>query len=164
MRRECRERFPRHWLQRKPLVNGPSLHHGTCVTHVPWCMSGSLTRGDGDNVPDIPDACATRNFTYLVRGPWYTNVNDLISPDVIYDTYKIRLPCPSYTYEQLIDTLRLRQDGQHFHDDILKCIFWKKISLFSFIFHWSVFLMVWLMSLDCFRYFGAKPLFEPMMT
>ena len=20
------------------------MHHGTCVTHVPWCMSGSLTR------------------------------------------------------------------------------------------------------------------------
>ena len=44
MRRECRERFPRHRLQRKPLVNDPGMHHGTCVTHVPWCMSGSLTR------------------------------------------------------------------------------------------------------------------------
>ena len=21
------------------------MHHGTCVTHVPWCMSGSLTSG-----------------------------------------------------------------------------------------------------------------------
>ena len=40
MRRECRERFPRHRLQRKPLVSDPDLHHGTCVTHVPWCMSG----------------------------------------------------------------------------------------------------------------------------
>ena len=33
-------------------------------------MSGSLTRGGGENVPGIPGACATRNFTYLVRGPW----------------------------------------------------------------------------------------------
>ena len=40
-----------------------------CVTHVPWCMSGSLTRGGGENVPSIPGACATRNFAYLVRGP-----------------------------------------------------------------------------------------------
>ena len=24
----------------------------------------------GENVPGIPGACATRNFTYLVRGPW----------------------------------------------------------------------------------------------
>ena len=45
MRRECRERFPRHQLQRKPLVSNPGMHHGTCVTHVPWCMSGSLTCG-----------------------------------------------------------------------------------------------------------------------
>ena len=34
------------------------MHHGTCVTHVPWCMSGSLTTGDGENVPGIPGACA----------------------------------------------------------------------------------------------------------
>ena len=69
MRRECRESFPRHRLQRKPLVGDPGMHHGTCVTHVPWSMSGSLTRGGGENVPCIPIACATRNFTYLVRGP-----------------------------------------------------------------------------------------------
>ena len=34
------------------------MHHGTCVTHVPWCMSGSLTCGGGENVPGIPGACA----------------------------------------------------------------------------------------------------------
>ena len=34
------------------------MHHGTCVTHVPWCMSGSLTCGDGENIPGIPGACA----------------------------------------------------------------------------------------------------------
>ena len=28
--------FPRDRLQRKPLVNDPDMHHGTCVTHVPW--------------------------------------------------------------------------------------------------------------------------------
>ena len=25
-------------------VSNPDMHHGTCVTHVPWCMPGSLTR------------------------------------------------------------------------------------------------------------------------
>ena len=69
MRRECRERFPRHWFQRKTLSSDPVMHHGTCVTHVPWCMSGLLTSGSGENVPGIPGASATRNFTYLVRGP-----------------------------------------------------------------------------------------------
>ena len=38
MRRECRERFPRHHGS-----SNPDMHHGTCVTHVPWCMPGSLT-------------------------------------------------------------------------------------------------------------------------
>ena len=36
------------------------MHHGTCVTHVSWCMSWSLT--------GISGVCAIRNFTYLVRG------------------------------------------------------------------------------------------------
>ena len=68
MRRECRECFSRHRLQWKPLVSDPGMHHGACAMHVPWCMSGSLTRDGGENVPGIPVACATRNFTYLVRG------------------------------------------------------------------------------------------------
>ena len=49
---------PRRQFQRKPLVSDSGMHHGTCVTHVPWCMSGSLTCDDGENVPGIPGACA----------------------------------------------------------------------------------------------------------
>ena len=62
--------FPRQRLQRKPLVIDPGMHHGTCVTRVPWCMSGSITCGVGKNVPDITGACATRVFTYLIRGSY----------------------------------------------------------------------------------------------
>ena len=51
--------FPRRRFQRKLLYSDPGMHHGTCVTHVPWCMSGSLTCGDGENVPGIPGACAS---------------------------------------------------------------------------------------------------------
>ena len=70
MRREGMERFPRLRFQKKPRISDPGMHHGTCDTHVPWCMSGSLIRGGGENVPGIPGACATRNFAYLVRGPF----------------------------------------------------------------------------------------------
>ena len=49
---------PHRRLQRKSLVSDPGMHRGTCVTRVPWCMSGSLTRGGGENVPGIPGACA----------------------------------------------------------------------------------------------------------
>ena len=55
-------------------VSDPDMHHDTCVTHVPWCMPGSLNSGFlwslwRGNVPGIPSACATRNVTYLVIGP-----------------------------------------------------------------------------------------------
>ena len=59
-----------------PRASDTGMHHGTCVTHVPWCMPGSLTGGflwsrcGGENVPGVPGACATHNFMYLVRGPW----------------------------------------------------------------------------------------------
>ena len=60
--------FPPLPHQRKPQVSDLGMHHGTCVTHVPWCMSGSLTHGGGENVPRIPRACATRNLTFLAKG------------------------------------------------------------------------------------------------
>ena len=28
-----------------PLVSDPDMHHGTCLTHVPWCMPGLRTSG-----------------------------------------------------------------------------------------------------------------------
>ena len=28
-----------------PRVSDPDIHHGTCVTHVPWCMPGWITSG-----------------------------------------------------------------------------------------------------------------------
>ena len=75
---------PHRRIQRKSLVSDPGMHHGTCVTHVPWCMSGSLTRGVGENVPGIPGACATRNFTYLARGPWPNLENNRNDSLVLY--------------------------------------------------------------------------------
>ena len=90
IRRECRERFSRHRLQRKPLVSDPDMHHGTCVTHVPCCMSRSLTHGGEETVPGIPGACATRNFTYLARGLWMGKCIPLYHADVII------YPCPKH--------------------------------------------------------------------
>ena len=77
MRRECRERFPRHQHQRKPLVSDHGMHHGT------WCMSGTLTRGGGENLPGIPGACATLDFTHLARGSLSTTLHK--------DLYKLSL-------------------------------------------------------------------------
>ena len=58
-----------------PRVSDPDMHHGTCVTHVPWCMPGSLTsflwnRRWGETFPAFPAHAQPRDFTYLARGPW----------------------------------------------------------------------------------------------
>ena len=69
MGRDYRERFPCHRRQRKRLNSDTGMHHGTCVTHVPWCMSGSLTGSDEKNVPGIPGTCSNHSFTYLSKRP-----------------------------------------------------------------------------------------------
>ena len=73
IRRECRERFPRH----------RGLAIPTCITVRAWrtcrdayrdrLTSGFLWSRRWENVPGIPGACATRNFTYLARGPLQIN-------------------------------------------------------------------------------------------
>ena len=45
---------PRRRFQRKPLVSDPGMHHGTYMTHVPWCMPGSLACSDGETFPAFP--------------------------------------------------------------------------------------------------------------
>ena len=57
-----------------PRGSDPDMHQGTCVTPLSWFMPGSITSGffevgGGENVPDIPGTCITRNFAYLVRVP-----------------------------------------------------------------------------------------------
>ena len=74
IRRECWEHFPRHWLQMKPRVSDIGMHHGTWITHVLWCMPGSLTRGGGESIRAIPGACATRNFAHLIRGSFLMGI------------------------------------------------------------------------------------------
>ena len=86
MRRECRECFPWHRLQRKPLVNDPGMHHGTCVEHVPWCMSGWLTRGGGEN--EYPRRCGG-----FVRD--VTHYNDVIMSAMASQITGVSIVCSS---------------------------------------------------------------------
>ena len=59
MRRECRVRF------------SPACAWYTCRDACrDRLLAVSFEVGGGENVPGIPGACATRNFAYLVRGPW----------------------------------------------------------------------------------------------
>ena len=87
--------FPRCRLQRKLLVSDPGMHHGTCVTHVPWCTSVSLTRGGGENVLGIPRACApaivricTRPIELIIAirmRPPENHVSNYKKPDCLFN-------------------------------------------------------------------------------
>ena len=52
-------------------ASDPDMHHGACVTHVPWCKPGSLTSGffwnrrRGNTFPAFP---SMRNLQYYVSG------------------------------------------------------------------------------------------------
>ena len=99
MRRECRERFVHRRLQRKPQASDPGMHHGTCVTHVSWCMSGSLMRNGGETFPAFPahaqpailriwqEAHSVDIITPIWRG-WYALIRQVSScPINKYETY-----------------------------------------------------------------------------
>ena len=73
-------------------VSNPGMHHGTCV-------------GDRENVPGIPGACATHNFTYLVGGLYLALlfVCSLVSfPPFCSQSYVIISICSIYIYFALI--------------------------------------------------------------
>ena len=59
------------------------MHHGMCVKHVPWCMSGSLTSGFlwrqwRGKCSRYSRRMRNPQFTYLERGPcWYPIWNEL---------------------------------------------------------------------------------------
>ena len=83
---------PHHRFQRKPLVSDPGILHGTCVTHVPWCMSGSLTRGDGENIPGIPGTCAPAILRIWQEAPW------IVAQAMAARRQSPLLPCYFFSY------------------------------------------------------------------
>ena len=92
MSRECRERFPR----RRGLENPTCIRARVRRMCLEACRDRSLAFFfevvDGENVPGIPAACATRIFTYLVRGPLVTRFwNILYSCDMSLVDRGVRL-------------------------------------------------------------------------
>ena len=84
MRRNAGYVSPRRPLQRKPLASNPGVHHGTCVTHVPWCMSGSRWRGKRSR---HSRRMRTSNFTNPTRGSCW----ELSSWLLLGDCYRTHL-------------------------------------------------------------------------
>ena len=62
-----RWRVSRH-VRDRSLIRSPRASGQLAATRVPWCVHTGIAYGE--NLPDIPAACTTRNFRYLVRGPF----------------------------------------------------------------------------------------------
>ena len=84
-----------------PRVSDPDMHHGTCVTHVPWCMPGSLTscflwsrcQGKRSRHPwriRNPQFCVSGKRTMLVGDTYTGDFNRCLSSHIVN---KKRYPC-----------------------------------------------------------------------
>ena len=77
---------------------------------------------------------------------------------------------PPLRWLTMFNTLRLRQDGRHFADDIFKCIFLNENALISieislkFIPKGPIDNIPALVQIMAWRRLGDKPLYEPMMV
>ena len=60
---------PRGRPQTNPQVSDPGMHHGTCVTHVPWCSRDSLSPVAGKTLPVFSAHAHPQFYVYLARGP-----------------------------------------------------------------------------------------------
>ena len=128
----------------------------------------------GKNYPGIPGACATRNFAYLVRGPWcvigqitWSQMSDvesrdwplLTSMDVSLALMSNEQRCDHGSQDWYhIDMLGLTHWGRDkmaaFSQTISSNAFpWMKMYEFRLIFHWSLFLGV---QLTIFRHWLRK--------
>ena len=91
------------------------MHHGTCVTHVPWCMSGSLTRAGGETVTRIPGAC-----TPTIWRIWQnTHCNDIwwrvplcFPRQFVYAAWLVTQPIYSAIYQTNLPRIWVQQNCQ----------------------------------------------------
>ena len=88
-----------------PLVSNPDLHHGTCVTHVPWCMPGSLTsgflwsRGPGKR---SQHSRRMRNRQFYVSGKRPMDVWNTISAQVLRKRVLVSPECLFFTDNNIL--------------------------------------------------------------
>ena len=85
-----------------------------------------------------------RNFVQSTADILPCLVHDMKSEEMyVMDkqrNFVLKIPHLLMDTQCFFNTLRTRQNGRHFTDDMLKCIFVKKMYEFQLEFHWSLFL------------------------
>ena len=135
MSRECREWFPRHRGLTIPTcitARAQRTYRDACWDHQ---LAVSFQVGSWKNVPAIPGACTTRNFTYLVRGPWQYKFRshlwtctDLSNEDMTTHYFHLNNRMRGYDFNGL--SYRIDQ-WILYNSDFRHCIFHKRSSIFT---------------------------------
>ena len=102
----------------------------TCAT--PWCLRGRIMRRMSEYF----------NYKFIVttQNPCCELTLGLCSHGGVTSHHRISWRSESAKFG--FNTLRPRQNGRHFADDIFKCIFLYEMYEFRLKFHWSLFLRV----------------------
>ena len=100
-----------------PQVSDHDMHHGTCVTHVLWCMPGSLTSGflwwrENSGEKNIPGACATRFF--FVSGKRPIPFMDIGCKYILVNNWVLPRNCAFHVQKCVIAKIRI-SSACHFH-------------------------------------------------
>ena len=112
------------------------------------CLSGSLTRCGGENGPGIPGTCATRNCTYLVRGPW-GSATQTVQLSVILDTMTLLYHWKGISLLSILLVGRQRLAMSlwpkiihiYFYNDVFVTVLWYPCRYHGY--WWNVIAMVW---------------------
>ena len=117
-----------------PQDSNPDMHHGTCVTYVPWCMPGSLTSGflgSRWRGKCFRHSRCMRNPQYYVSGERarvYADKGTHIINNVLnrrnykrnfitFSHYNDVVTISSWTYADMQSLLYMRVNNQPWYDD-----------------------------------------------
>ena len=80
-------------------VSDPDMHQGTCVSHVPWCMLGSLTS----------------SFVWHWRGKWSRHSRRMHNPQFSERVHECEVSTSARTPERMTSGLNLTKNFRDWH-------------------------------------------------
>ena len=103
-----------------PRISDPDMHHGTCVTHVPWCMPGSLTNGltlksvrgkrsRHSRRMRNPQCCVSGKRPMVWRAELHRLLDENIPHIYIYIFPVTQSTTHNYVYLEVVDLLHIRR-------------------------------------------------------
>ena len=148
-------------------INGESIPEvrNSCISSVHyWFLIGLLT------MEEELQEMSHLGYVWLMDGLVQDSSNSSVSAMELLQSCTESLMCTYMLWDYIFNTLRPRQNGRHFADDISKCIFlnenvWIPIEIsLKFVSKVPIDNILALVQIMAWRRPGDKPLSEPMMV